>query len=134
MAGLAAGTSSRTAVLGGIITIAIADALSDALGIHISEESKFSTTKNQVWEATGATFFTKFLFASTFAIPVFFMELSQAVMVNIIWGTLVLAVMSYFIAKEQNSKPLHVITEHISIALLVIFITDKIGGWIAYNL
>ena len=39
MVGLNYGTSSKLAVIGGILTIAIADASSDALGIHISEES-----------------------------------------------------------------------------------------------
>lgn len=38
MIGLMAGTHSKLAVLGGILTIAIADAMSDALGIHISQE------------------------------------------------------------------------------------------------
>lgn len=40
MMGLESGTNSRLVVLGGIFTIAIADAFSDALGIHISEESQ----------------------------------------------------------------------------------------------
>ena len=133
MTGLAAGTSSKTAVLGGIITIAIADALSDALGIHISEESKKSTTNDHVWEATAATFFTKFLFASTFALPVILTDLPQAVTINIAWGIMVLSIMSYFIAKEQRTKPVHVIAEHVSIAILVIFLTDAIGTWISQN-
>ena len=38
--GLHAGTHSRLAVIGGILTIAVADALSDALGMHIAEESR----------------------------------------------------------------------------------------------
>ena len=36
MVGLNASTGSRTAVIGGIIAIAIADAFSDAVGMHIS--------------------------------------------------------------------------------------------------
>ncbi len=44
--GLNSGTNSKNIVLGGIITIAIADALSDALGIHISEEN------NETFEQT----------------------------------------------------------------------------------
>lgn len=36
MAGLYSGTHSRAIVIGGILTIAIADAMSDALGIHVS--------------------------------------------------------------------------------------------------
>ena len=35
MVGLNASTGSRTAVIGGIIAIAIADAFSDAVGMHI---------------------------------------------------------------------------------------------------
>ena len=40
MVGLHSGTHSPRAVIGGILTIAIADAFSDALGIHLSEESR----------------------------------------------------------------------------------------------
>ena len=43
MVGLHSGTHSRLVVLGGILTIAIADAFSDALGIHMSEESETPT-------------------------------------------------------------------------------------------
>lgn len=38
--GLHAGTHSRMVVIGGILTVAISDAMSDALGIHISEEAR----------------------------------------------------------------------------------------------
>jgi acid phosphatase family membrane protein YuiD len=37
MVGLHSGTHSKIVVLAGILTIAIADAFSDALGIHVSE-------------------------------------------------------------------------------------------------
>ena len=40
MVGLHSGTHSRVVVIGGIVTIAIADAFSDALGIHVSEEAE----------------------------------------------------------------------------------------------
>ena len=39
IAGLNAGTNSVAAVLGGILVIAVADSLSDALGIHLAEEA-----------------------------------------------------------------------------------------------
>jgi VIT1/CCC1 family predicted Fe2+/Mn2+ transporter len=69
MIGLYSGTHSKLAVLGGILTIAIADALSDALGIHISEESENKHTTKEIWESTISTFFSKFIFALTFVIP-----------------------------------------------------------------
>ena len=75
MVGLNAGTHSKLAVIGGILTIAIADAFSDALGIHVSEESEDRHTNKQIWAATLATFFSKFFFALTFIIPVLLIEL-----------------------------------------------------------
>ena len=48
MIGLYSGTNPRGVVIGGILTIAIADSLSDALGIHISEEADQTLTPLQV--------------------------------------------------------------------------------------
>jgi len=36
--GLHSGTHSALVIIGGILVIAVADAMSDALGIHVSEE------------------------------------------------------------------------------------------------
>jgi len=69
MVELHSGTHSRTVVIGGIPTIAIADAMSDALGIHVSEESKNRGPTRQIWEATLATFVAKFVIAMTFVVP-----------------------------------------------------------------
>ncbi len=131
--GLESSTHSSTVVLGGILTIAIADALSDALGIHISEESKNSDDGAGVWEATIATFASKFLFALTFAIPVLVLPLESAIITSIAWGLLVLAVLSYTIARINREPPLNVIGEHIFIAVLVITITHYLGAWIGAN-
>lgn len=127
MVGLAAGTSSKAAVIGGLITIAIADALSDALGIHISEESKEGHSKDHVWEATLVTFFTKLFYSLTYVIPVLFLSLNQAVVANTVWGVFVLSAMSFAIARNQNEKARHMIFEHVSIAIAVVFITHKVG-------
>jgi hypothetical protein len=54
--GLNSGTRSITAVLGGILVIAVADAMSDALGIHLAEESDPDTDHSHVWSATIMTF------------------------------------------------------------------------------
>ena len=68
MVGLNAGTGSKLVVLGGIITIAVADAFSDALGIHISEEAEGEHSHREVWAATFATFFSKLIFDLNFFI------------------------------------------------------------------
>jgi VIT1/CCC1 family predicted Fe2+/Mn2+ transporter len=128
--GLHSGTHSKIVVLGGILTIAIADAFSDALGIHVSEESELKHTKKEIWTSTVATFLSKF-FALTFIIPVLLFELSAAIIINIVWGLLVLAILSLTISKEKNENPLSSLGEHLIIALLVIVTTHFAGEFIA---
>ncbi|MBT5016256.1 hypothetical protein HN748_05360 [Candidatus Peregrinibacteria bacterium] len=131
MVGLYATTHSQTVVIGGILTIAIADALSDAMGMHISEESDRKNTTREVWESTIATFFAKLVFASIFIIPVLLLPLDTAILVSILWGILVIAAVSYSIARDQKEKPLHVIFEHLFITVVVIVATHLVGGAIA---
>ena len=131
MVGLHSGTGSKLAVLGGILTIAIADAFSDALGIHIAEESENVHSTKEIWESTISTFFSKFIFALTFVIPIIAFKLSTAIVVSIIWGLSILAIVSYSIAKEQGEKPWKVVAEHLIIALVVIIITHYVGDWIS---
>ncbi|MBE0522046.1 MAG: VIT1/CCC1 transporter family protein [Candidatus Methanoperedenaceae archaeon] len=131
MVGLHAGTQSRLVVIGGVLTIAIADAFSDALGIHVSEESESKHSEYEIWEATLSTFFFKFIFALTFLVPVLFLELQTAIYVSIIWGLLLLCILSFTLAKEQNTSVARVVAEHLIIALVVIFITHNTGEWIS---
>ena len=131
MVGLHSGTRSKLAVLGGIITIAVADAFSDALGIHISEESENTHTKREIWISTGATFLSKFLFALSFVIPVVLFKLSIAILISIIWGMSILTILSYKIARSQGAKPWNVIAEHLLIAFVVIVVTHFIGDLIS---
>lgn len=130
MVGLHSGTHSRAIVIGGILTIAIADAMSDALGIHLAEESKNSGPTIQIWEATLATFVAKFVIALTFLIPVGVWPLDLAIVASAIWGLLLLAALSFFVARAQGAAPWKVIGEHMLIGLSVIAITHYVGDWV----
>ena len=130
MTGLTAGSHSVPVVVGGILTIAIADALSDALGIHIAEESKNSHSAGEIWLATVATFVAKFLMALTFVVPVLLFALDTAVLVSVVWGFGVIAVLSYAIARAQRAAPWRVIGEHLFIALVVVVLTWLVGRWV----
>jgi vacuolar iron transporter family protein len=131
MVGLHSGTHSLLAVVGGVLTIAIADAFSDALGIHIAEEAENVHTTTEVWVATGATFLTKLLVALTFLVPVLFFALPTAIRVAVVWGLSVLAVLSYRLARAQRTRPWKVIGEHLVIAIVVITLTHSLGDWVA---
>lgn len=130
MVGLNASTHSKMVILGGIISIAIADAFSDALGIHVSVESEAKYSQKQIWGATLSTFLAKFIFALSFIIPILIFSNSTAIIIGGIWGILLLSIYSFFLAKRQKIKPYKVIAEHLIIAVLVIIITQIVGQWI----
>ncbi len=129
--GLNSGTQSIAAVLGGILVIAVADSMSDALGIHIAEEADPATGPQHVWSATITTFITKFVFAISFAIPLLLLPLGPAVLASIAWGMFVIIVLSYYLARSQGEAPLAIILEHLGIAILVIVLSHFIGVWVA---
>ena len=129
--GLNSGTQSITAVLGGILVIAVADAMSDALGIHLAEEADPNTDHGHVWAATIMTFVTKFVFSISFAVPLLLLPLTTAVLVSVVCGLLVIVILSYFLARSQDESPLYIIGEHLGIAILVIVFSHYIGVWVA---
>lgn len=129
--GLHAGTHSRLAVIGGVVTIAIADALSDALGIHIAEESRDGRTHSHIWGATVATFLSKFLMSGTFLIPILFLGLGAAVLVCVIWGLLVVIGISDLLARSRGEGRLKTIAEHLLISIAVIVVTHYVGVWVS---
>jgi VIT1/CCC1 family predicted Fe2+/Mn2+ transporter len=131
MVGLNASTHSKIAVMGGIIAIAIADAFSDAVGMHISEESENHHSTKHIWEATLSTLLSKFLFAMSFVVPVLVFELPTAIPISICWGSCLVILFSWHLAKLQGIKRYRVVLEHMGIVILVIIITHHVGGWIA---
>lgn len=130
MVGLHSGTHSKTAVIAGIFVIAVADALSDAMGMHISEEIE-NRSVQQVWVSTITTLLAKFFFALTFIVPVLVFPLMLAIVVSILWGVSLIALFSFFIARQQQVKPHKVILEHVGLTILVVAIAHSVGDLVA---
>lgn len=125
--GLDVSTGSRLAVIAGILVIAIADSLSDAMGIHISEEATYKKSTKQIWEATIATFLFKFFFAIIFVIPFLLFELLTAVYLSIGWGLFLIIIYSYDLGIKTKTKPYKVIAEHVFLTILVILASYLAG-------
>ncbi|HNU96607.1 MAG TPA: hypothetical protein PKH95_04320 [Candidatus Magasanikbacteria bacterium] len=125
--GLFSNTRSSAVIISGILVIAIADAMSDALGIHVSQESEKSNTEKEVWESTIATFLSKFFIALSFVLPILFLPLNIAVVACILWGIFLLVTFNYYIAKQKNVSPMGMVFEHLAIAIVVIIVTYYVG-------
>ena len=133
MVGLYSSTRSELVVIGGILTIALADSLSDSMGIHISQESENNKNKREIWEATIFTFISKFIFSSFFIIPVLLLDLKKAVLISISIGLYFIFLISLSLARNRKENPWFVITEHLFIAIVVIIITYFFGNWISFT-
>ena len=134
--GLYSGTQSLAVIISGILTIAIADAFSDSVGVHVSKESDHDYTTREIWEATISTFVSKFLFAIMFVVPFTFLSVKAAVIASVVWGMFLLSIFSYLIAKSRNGNPWLAIFEHVSISIVVVvmtyFMPIWISGWVGY--
>ncbi|NHJ12259.1 MAG: hypothetical protein EAX95_01215 [Candidatus Thorarchaeota archaeon] len=125
--GVNATTSSHLAVMAAIVAIAIADAFSDAVAMHVSEESEGVHSGQEIWEATMATFFAKFLFAMTFIVPVWLLPLNMAVLVDIVWGFLLISIFNILLARSRGDKIIRMTFEHLAVAIVVVFVTHVAG-------
>ena len=59
--------------------------------------------------------------------------LRTAVIASVVWGMSVITVLSYFLAKSAQERPLPIILEHLGIAMLVVLLSHLIGAWVGAN-
>ncbi len=48
-----------------------------------------------------------------------------------IWGMLVIVVLSFFLARAQKASPIMIIGEHLGIAIIVVVLSHLIGVWVS---
>ncbi|KYK27190.1 hypothetical protein AYK20_02925 [Thermoplasmatales archaeon SG8-52-1] len=125
--GLHSSTDSKFVVIGGILTIAIADAFAESMGVHVATESEIKITKREVWESTFFTFVCKFIFTSIFIIPVLIFSLHVAIILSILFGFYALVILTISIARNRNINPFKMVIEHILISAIVIILAHYAG-------
>jgi len=125
--GLDASTNSKIAVAAGVLTIAIADSFSDAMGVHVSKESEGNFNHKEVWKATIYTFLGKFVFALSFLLPILLLKGPWDILVAVIWGVVILVILNYQVAKFSRQKPWLVVIEHLTVAGIVLVLSRLAG-------
>lgn len=119
----------KFSIIGSLLVIAIADNISDSLGMHIYQESDLKKSEI-VRVSTFFNFLTRFFVILIFILLVLLLPITYAIVTSIIWGLSLLIVLSYLIAKKQKTNPYKAILQHVTIAILVIAISNFISGWI----
>jgi len=117
------------AIIGAMLLIAIADNISDSVGIHIYQESELLNTR-EIWISTFTNFLARILVSLTFILLVIILPIKPAVICAISWGLLLLAILSYTIAKDEEVNPYLAMFEHVSIAVAIVILSNYIGGFV----
>jgi VIT1/CCC1 family predicted Fe2+/Mn2+ transporter len=128
IAGLDTLAHPKLSIIGSILVIALADNIADSLGIHIYQESECINNK-EVWFSTLTNFLTRLFVSLTFIFLLVVLPITLAVVSSIVWGLLLLAFMSYAIAKNTGTNPYRSIFEHITIAMAVIMASHLLGRY-----
>ncbi|MCX5726933.1 MAG: hypothetical protein NT030_07180 [Candidatus Saganbacteria bacterium] len=129
IAGLHSGVKAKLSIISGILVIALADNISDSFGIHIFQESEHKG-KMEIWMSTVSNFLARVFVSLTFVLLMILLPFSFAVIASIIWGLVLLAFVSYVIAKDEEKNPFQSVITHILIAIMVIILSTLIGDLI----
>jgi VIT1/CCC1 family predicted Fe2+/Mn2+ transporter len=134
--GLDSATSSRLAVAAGIVVMAVGGGLADAAGMHLAEEAEIENGKakhvhREVWTTTFFTFIGVAGSVLTFVVPILIFPLKTAVYLAIGWGMLLLVFLNLYTAKVTKENAVKLISEHIFLALFVVFASYWAGTLVA---
>lgn len=127
--GLTQGETAKTGIITGLLIIAIADNISDSLGIHIYKESE-GASRQDIDSFTYGNFTIRLLLAFTFVLIVLLFSSHTALVISSIWGLVLLAILSHLIAKNKKTNPLREIAWHLLVALIVIAGSKFLGNFI----
>lgn len=124
--GLGSGNVSKLAIIGSLLVIGIADNISDSLGIHMYKESEAAGLKESLVSTIG-NFLSRVLICFSFIAIIVFFPMNHAIIITLIWGLVLLAGLSYLIARNNLDRPLLEILKHIVVAVIVIAASRYVG-------
>jgi len=128
--GLGSARAGKGPILAGLLTIAVADNISDSLGIHLYKESEGYDQKLS-FVSTVLNFLSRLLISCTFIAIVLVLPMAQAVYIGLIWGLLLIVFISYLISRRNKDNPIKEIAIHVLVAAVVIALSRWLGHEIA---
>jgi len=129
IAGLTQGFEEKSAIITGLLIIAIADNISDSFSIHMYKESE-GASKKEINSSTIGNFITRFILALSFAVIILFLPPFTAFIVSSIYGLTLLAILSYLISQHKETQPFKEVAWHLLIAIFVIIGSKFLGSLI----
>ncbi len=109
-----------------MLTIALADNISDSLGIHLYKESE-GCGERLSRQATILNFLARLLISLSFVAIVLALPVSQSILIGVIWGLLLLTFLSYLITRSNHENSMSEIAKHVLVAVIVILLSRYVG-------
>ncbi len=109
----------KSGIIGSILVIALADNLSDSMGIHFFLESEHVLGK-EVWLSTLTNYLARLGVSLSFILLIALLPIGTAVACSIVWGFSILAALSYAIQHRRGKNPFYEALVHIGLAAIVI--------------
>lgn len=129
ISGLNAADATKAVIVSALLIAAFADNLTDALSFHIFQESEQLEQKD-AFIGTITNFVTRLLLCVSFVLLIGLIPIAHAAIVAMIWGMLLLAIMTYLVAKERKVKPILEVIKHLLVASAVVLASNVTGHWI----
>jgi hypothetical protein len=132
--GLDAATATKSTIVSGLLIVALADNLTDALSMHIYQEAERRLHSRDAFTATWSNFVTRLLLALTFVALVVLLPLASAVIASAAWGLSLLVALTWALARERRASFALELGKHCAAALAVILASRGIGALITAQL
>jgi len=129
ISGLSAADTARPIIVSALLIAAFADNLTDALSVHVFQESEQHDPKD-AFTGTVTNFLARLLLCITFVPLVALLPLEHVVEGAVVWGALLLAVLTHLVARERKIDPVPEVVKHLLVASAVIVASMLIGRWI----
>ena len=128
--GMGSARAGKGPILGGLLTFALADNISDSLGIRLYKESEGCGERLSRF-ATALNFFSRLLVSFSFVAIVLMLPAAQAMIVGIVWAFLLLTLISSLITRRNHENSVTTIIRHVVIAVVAIASSRCVGELIA---
>ncbi len=127
--GLLSSLNARVTIISSILVIAVADNISDTLGIHIYQEAEGLSGK-EVWLSSFTNFTVRFIVSLTFILLILVLPLKTAAVFCLVLGMFIISFNSFFIAVNMGNNPYLAMFEHIGVAVIVIILSNAMGNFV----
>jgi VIT1/CCC1 family predicted Fe2+/Mn2+ transporter len=125
--GLNAASASKGPIVSALLVVALADNLTDALSIHLYQESERLEARS-AFRTTLSNIAARLLVSVSFVLLVLWLPIAIAVVAATIWGLGLIAILTAILARERKVRLMPEIVKHLVVAAGIL-LTSKAIGW-----